>query len=684
MGKTPEGRTKNSGRAGPLQEVRIGIDTGGTFTDLVIWKEGRIFNRKVLSTPQDPSLAIFDGLAGLLGLENPIFIVHGTTVATNALLERKGGRIALVTTAGFEDVLFIGRQTRRKLYSLQPEERFFLLPQERSFGVHERTLASGRVERLVSSDEARRVLRKVRESGAEAVAVCFLHSYANPRNESVMARELERAGIMASVSSRLLPEYREVERMTTTAINAYLMPVMDRYLSEVDRRIGKAALRIMQSNEGYISPAKARLEPIKTVLSGPAGGAVGARHLAKAAGFENVISFDMGGTSTDVSLIEGAVRRTHESRIGDFPIRLPIIDIHSVGAGGGSVAVRDRGGSMRVGPQSAGADPGPACYGKGDIPTVTDADLFLGRLDPGFFLGGAMKIHPGRSRDAIGRLARSLGKTPQETALGVVDIANANMEKAIRVISVERGYDPRNFALFSFGGAGGMHAVEMAAHLRMPTVVVPRNAGVLSAFGLLMADSIKDYTRSLMRTAAGISVADLEREFAKLEITGRRDMREDGFKDADVQIERSLDCRYLGQSYEITVPFRRARAAGKAFLEDFHRRHQKLYTYHHADRPVEIVNLRIKAIAVTPKIPLVKERERASFDPRAVVKRQPIITGRGRVEGRVYDRSRLSPGNAVAGPSLVIDPESTSYLPPGYSARVDGFLNLIIRPARRA
>jgi len=661
----------------------MGIDTGGTFTDFVIWKEGRIFNMKVLSTPQDPSLAIFDGLAGLLGLDNPIFIVHGTTVATNALLERKGGRIALVTTAGFEDVLFIGRQTRRKLYSLQPEERFFLLPGERSFGVHERTLASGRAERLVSSEEARRVLRKVRESGAEAVAVCFLHSYANPRNESVMARELERAGIMASVSSRLLPEYREYERMTTTAINAYLMPVMDRYLSEVDRRIGKAELRIMQSNEGYISPAKARLEPIKTALSGPAGGAVGARHLAKAAGFENVISFDMGGTSTDVSLIEGAVRRTHESRIGDFPIRLPIIDIHSVGAGGGSVAVRDRGGSMRVGPQSAGASPGPACYGKGDIPTVTDADLFLGRLDPGFFLGGTMKIHPGRSRDAIGRLARSLGKTPQETALGVVDIANANMEKAIRVISVERGYDPRNFALFSFGGAGGMHAVEMAAHLRMPTVVVPRNAGVLSAFGLLMADSIKDYTRSLMRTAAVISVADLEREFAKLEITGRRDMREDGFKDADVQIERSLDCRYLGQSYEIAVPFRRARTAGQAFLEDFHRRHQKLYTYHHAERPVEIVNLRIKAVAVTPKIPLVKERARASLDPRAVVKRQPIITARGRVEGRVYDRSRLSPGNAVAGPSLVIDPEATSYLPPGHSARVDGFLNLIIRPARR-
>jgi len=684
MGESRQARSPRSGHAQAPLSVRIGVDTGGTFTDFVIWKEGRIFNRKVLSTPRDPSLAIFDGLADFLDLHAQTFIVHGTTVAINALLERKGGRIALVTTAGFEDVLFIGRQTRRKLYSLQPEERFFLLPEERSFGVHERTLASGRVEKRVSRDEVRSILRKLRESGAEAVAVCFLHSYANPRNESILARELDRAGIMASVSSRLLPEHREYERMTTTAINAYLMPVMDRYLSEVDRRIGKAELRIMQSNEGYISPAKARLEPIKTALSGPAGGVVGARHLAKAAGFKNVISFDMGGTSTDVSLIEGAVRRTHESQIGDFPIRLPIIDIHSVGAGGGSIAFRDRGGSMRVGPQSAGADPGPACYGKGDIPTVTDADLFLGRLDPGFFLGGTMKIHPDRSRDAIGRLARSLGKTLQETALGIVDIANANMEKAIRVISVERGHDPRNFGLFSFGGAGGMHAVEMAAHLRMPTVVVPRNAGVLSAFGLLMADSIKDYTRSLMKPASRVSLADLEREFAKLEAAGRRDMRKDGFEDADVQIERSLDCRYVGQSYEITVPCRRVPTAGRAFLEEFHRRHQKLYTYRHAGRPVEIVNLRIKAVAATPKIPLIKAPGRSSLDPRAFVKRQPIVTVRSGVEGKVYDRSRLCPGNVIAGPSLVIDPESTAYLPPGYSARVDGFLNLIIRPTRPA
>lgn len=665
--------------------IRIGVDTGGTFTDIVVWRDGRLSNRKVLSTPQDPSLAIFEGVGDILKDTPAVFIVHGTTVATNALLQRKGGRIALVTTAGFEDVLAIGRQTRRNLYALQPEGRFELIPAARRFGLHERTLASGDIEQRVRVNEVRQVIRKIRLSGAEAVAVCLLHSYANPANEEVVARELESAGLLFTVSSRLLPEHREFERTTTTAVNAYLMPVMDRYLGELDRRIGRTELRIMQSNEGYISPARARVEPLRTALSGPAGGVVGARILGRAAGFPDVVSFDMGGTSTDVSLIEGAIRRTHESRVGEFPIRLPVIDIHSVGAGGGSIAYTDRGGSLRVGPQSAGADPGPACYGKGDLPTVTDADLYLGRLDPEFFLGGRMKIDPGRSRDAVARLARSIEKSPLETALGIVAIANANMEKAIRVISVERGIDPRSFALFSFGGAGGMHAVEMAAHLGLSTVIVPRNAGVLSAFGLLMSDPVKDYTRSLMKTDAEITLAGLEAEFRVLEAQSRRDAAEDGFAAADLVLERSLDCRYLGQSYEIDVPFRRADTPARAFLESFHRRHKRLYSYRHDTRPVEIVHLRLKAVAVTPKIPLVREAPAQACDPEARIRTQKIHTGRGfrddRVvrDGAVYDRARLHHGHAVHGPALVIDPESTTFVPPGFAARVDAFLNLVIR-----
>jgi len=667
------GRQEQSGK------IRVGVDTGGTFTDFVIRRGGRLVNRKVLSTPRDPSLAILEGVGDILADSPGAFIVHGTTVATNALLQRKGGRIALITTAGFEDVLAIGRQTRRNLYALQPESRFELIPAARRFGLRERTLASGRIERPAKPAEVRRIIQRIKRSGAEAVAVCLLHSYANPTNEEVVARELERSGLLFTISSRLLPEHREYERTSTASVNAYLMPVMDRYLGELARRIGRADLRIMQSNEGYISPGRARVEPIRTALSGPAGGVVGARVLARAAGFPNVVSFDMGGTSTDVSLIEGGIRRTHESRIGDFPIRLPIIDIHSVGAGGGSIAYTDRGGSLRVGPQSAGADPGPACYGKGELPAVTDANLCLGRLDPDFFLGGRMKIHPERSRAAVSRLARAIGKNAVETALGIVAIANANMEKAIRVISVERGIDPRAFALFSFGGAGGMHAVEMAAHLGMPTVIVPRNAGVLSAFGLLVSDPVKDYARSLMRTDDQVSLAKLEAEFEALEEKSRKDMAGEGFAAADILLERSLDCRYLGQSYEIDVPFRKAKTLDRAFLEGFHRRHKRLYSYRHDRRPVEIVNLRIKAVAVTPKIPLEREPKASALSPESIVRKQKIHTGRAVREGLVYDRSRLRPGNALPGPALVIDPESTAFLPPGYKAVIDGYLNLIIR-----
>jgi len=664
-------------------KVRVGVDTGGTFTDFVIWKDGRLSNRKVLSTPRDPSRAIFEGLGGLLQDGPAVFVVHGTTVATNALLQQKGGRIALITTAGFKDILAIGRQTRRNLYALEPESRFELIPASRRFGLRERTLASGEIERPVDRTEVRRVIGKIKRAGSEAVAVCLLHSYANPTNEEIVAAELERSGLLFTVSSRLLPEHREFERTSTAAINAFLMPVMDRYLGELDRRIGRADLRIMQSNEGYISPVRARVEPIKTALSGPAGGVVGARALARAAGFPNVVSFDMGGTSTDVSLIEGGIRRTHESRIGDFPIRLPIIDIHSVGAGGGSIAYTDRGGSLRVGPQSAGADPGPACYGKGDLPAVTDANLCLGRLDPDFFLGGRMAIYPERSRGAVTRLGRALGKSETETALGIVAIANANMEKAIRVISVERGIDPRAFTLFSFGGAGGMHAVEMAAHLGMPTVLVPRNAGVLSAFGLLMSDPVKDFTKSLMKTDDWISIALLESEFGKLEAQSRRDMAADGFAAKDLVLERSLDCRYFGQSYEIEVPYRRARTLGQAFLESFHRRHKRLYSYRHDNRPVEIVNLRIKAVALTPKIPLEREPRAGSAPSRAIIKKQAIHTGNALRQGAVYDRSKLGPGHRVAGPALVIDPESTTYLPPGFTAAVDAYLNIVIKKAAR-
>ena len=666
-----------------MSDIRIGVDTGGTFTDFVIFAGGRIQTRKLPSTPANPALAILRGLEEFLEDEGAPSIIHGTTVATNALLERKGARIALITTRGFEDVLALGRQTRRELYGLRGERRTPLVEAKLRFGIAERMTAAGRS--ILRPDRAgiAAVLDRAIAAGVEAVAVSLINAYAAPEHEEIVAEELAKRGLLASISSRILPEYREYERTSTTAVNAYLMPVLHRYLSNLEAEIGRAELRVMQSNEGTITAARAKAEPIRTALSGPAGGAVASLHVSRAAGFEKIISFDMGGTSTDVSLIEGRLRRTSENAIGDFPVRVPIIDIHSVGAGGGSIAAVDAAGSLRVGPQSAGADPGPACYGKGDAATVTDADLVLGRIDPDFFLGGAMKISAVRSRAAIARVAARIGKPVLATAQGIVDIANANMEKAIRVISIERGFDPRDFALFSFGGAGGMHAADMAAHLRMGAVLVPANAGVLSALGLLLADAVKDYSRSVLRTLDRVRVRDLDRACREFERRGLAEMEDDGFAAAAVTFERSLDMRYLGQSYEIAIPLgRRSTTAGLRVA--FDREHRRLYTYTHPDAAVEIVNLRLKVRGRAPKIRLRRFPVLRGGDPaRAGLKTQPLHHGGREYRAPVYDRARLFPGARIPGPALVADSGSTTFLPPGHGLLVDGYLNLILRKDAR-
>lgn len=661
------------------KEVRIGVDTGGTFTDFVIFTDGKIEIKKIPSTPKNPSLAILEGLNEFLEDDLVPFIIHGTTVATNSLLERKGGRIALITTRGFEDILFIGRQTRQKLYSLRGERRVPLLPRHLCFGLEERTSASGKVEKKVSLPELKEILKKIQKSKTEAVAVSLINSYANSSNENIVSRELRRKKIQVSVSSEVLPEHREYERTSTTAVNAYLMPVISRYLEKLEKKIKKAELRIMLSNEGYIIPRKAKSEPIKTALSGPAGGVVGAARLARAAGHKNIITFDMGGTSSDVSLIDGEIRRTNESQIGGIPVRIPIIDIHTVGAGGGSIAYVDRGGSLRVGPQSAGADPGPACYGQGNLPTVTDANLVLGRLVPDFFLGGKMKIFPDKSRGVLQILAKKINKSILETAAGIIEIANANMEKAIRVISIERGFDPRNFALFSFGGAGGMHAVDIASHLKIPRVIIPKNAGVLSAFGLLLADSIKDFSKSILKTAEKMSKKELDKDFARLEQKSFKTMQEDGFKEECVTIIPSLDLRYFGQSYEITIPYRDRTTSSFSFISDFHKAHQKLYSYHHRERPVEIVNIRVKAVSAGKKIRLKKHSRTGTSVKKAFLKKQALHYQGKRHQASVFTRDNLISGNKINGPALVVDSGSTTFLPFSYRLEVDGFLNLIIR-----
>lgn len=664
------------------KEVKIGVDTGGTFTDFVIYINGEVEIKKIPSTPKNLSLAILEGINEFMNdLQIPV-IIHGTTVATNSLLERKGGRIALITTQGFEDILFIGRQTRQKLYSLRGEQRIPLLSRQRCFGLEERTSPFGKVEKKVTHSELRNVLDKVKKVKVDAVAVSLINSYANYENEKIIAKELKKRKILFSISTQILPEHREYERTATTAVNAYLMPVISRYLESLEAKLKKAELRIMQSNEGYISPTKAKSEPLRTALSGPAGGVVGAFHLTKTAGFQNVITFDMGGTSSDVSLIDGKIRRTNESMIGDFPLRIPIIDIHTVGAGGGSLAYVDKGGSLRVGPQSAGADPGPACYGYGNAPTVTDANLILGRLVPEFFLGGKMNIFAERSCMALKNLTKKINKSLLETAYGIIEIANANMEKAIRVISIERGFDPRDFSLFSFGGAGGMHAVDIASNLKMPKVIIPKNAGVLSALGLLLADSIKDHSKSILKSAENINERELQKHFHELSQKGLKDMQEDGFTKDEIRFYPLIDLRYSGQSYEITIPYRAKTSHNFSFISDFHKAHQKLYSYHHEQKSVEIVNIRIKTVGSGKKIKLKRYPLEGKSPDGAFQKKQSIHYGGKKWHASIYDRSRLKSGNKLKGPALIVDGESTTLLPPSYILEVDSFLNLIIQKGK--
>jgi N-methylhydantoinase A/oxoprolinase/acetone carboxylase beta subunit len=658
--------------------VRIGVDTGGTFTDFAFYAGGDLKVKKIPSTPHDPSSSILAGIKEYFRNSNPLLIIHGTTVATNSLLEKKGKRTALITTKGFEDVLFIGRQVRKNLYSLRGEKKDPLLPKKYCYGINERVSPSGKIEKRVSPQEIRDILEKIRKNHIKAVAVCLIHSYANPENEKIIRQKLAEQNILFSISSEILPEHREYERTTVTTVNAFLMPIISQSLQNLEKKLGRTPLRIMQSNEGYISSRVAKSEPIRTALSGPAGGVVGAFQIGRSAGYGNIISFDMGGTSSDVSLIAGEIRRTSESVIGDFPIRLPIIDIHTVGAGGGSVAYIDQGGSLRVGPQSAGADPGPACYGKGTIPTVTDANLLLGRLDPDFVLGGRMKIYPERSQKAVAGLAKKINKSLMETAAGIIKIANVNMEKAIRVISIERGYDPRNFSLFSFGGAGAMHAADIASDLKIANVLVPKNAGVLSAIGLLMADCIQDYSKSVLKLAEKIKEKELNKLFHELRIRSLKSLKKEGFKEPSIQIYPFLDLRYMGQSYEITIPFHSQNGSIQPLIKDFHEAHQKLYAYHHLEIPVEIVNIRVKAVGLTQKIKLKKRPPKKSNPQKSLKKTQPLHYKGRKYTAPVYDRALLEPGCRLQGPALAVDYESTTFLPPSYSLQVDGLLNLVI------
>ena len=675
--------------------LRIAIDTGGTFTDC-IWIDPatrRLRMLKVFSTPHDPSQAIVEAIQKIAPRQRFI-VLHGTTVGTNTLLERKGARTALVTTAGFEDAIEIGRQARPKLYDFFFDRIEPLVMKTLRFGIQERTAADGEILTEPTRKELQELTERVSAARPESVAVSLLFSFANPQNEQAVAESLKSLGIPLSISHQILPEFREYERISTIVINAYLQPVMGRYLDNLERGLKTSGVRqqaagdpffdaqasdatrifVMQSSGGITALATAAREPVRTVLSGPAGGVVGAAASARRSGFENIIAFDMGGTSTDVSLVEGEIKTAGDAQIAGLPIGVPMLDIHTVGAGGGSLARFDAAGLLRVGPESAGADPGPICYGRGLQPTVTDANLLLGRLQPTKFLGGDFTLDLDRTRRLTQEWLTQQGSnlSLEKFAAGVVRVVNATMEKAIRVVSIERGRDPRQFALVAFGGAGGLHACALAEALSIPDVIVPAFPGALSALGILWSDVVKDYSRTVLwRIAREVPATKLKHEFAALEQTAARDFSAEHWGGIPRFI-RSVDLRYRGQGYELNLPLT------SSLLSDFEKEHQRRYSYNHAGREVEIVTLRLRAV--------VKDRTSHAGNPdsrktsrSASASDAKVLFDDKKVNAKICAREGLIPRSSHTGPAIVTEYSATTVVPPGKKFRVDKASNLIIQ-----
>jgi N-methylhydantoinase A/oxoprolinase/acetone carboxylase beta subunit len=665
-----------------MPTIRIGVDTGGTFTDFLSLDDRGLRVYKLRSVPADPSQAILEGVRALLEGFNPdasLAVTHGSTIATNAVLERKGASLALITTSGFEDLLAIGRQTRPELYNFNVTRPAPLVPRDCIFGIGERLAYDGSVLHPISPGDLDALIARLHSLAIESVAVCLLHSYANSAHERQVAAALRAAGFRVSASHEVLPEYREYERWATAAVNAYVAPLMAHYLERL--RTGLTALRpqtslrIMQSNGGSISAARAAQDAVQTILSGPAAGVVGAQVVGELSGLTRLITFDMGGTSTDVSLVNGRVGTTNESLVGDLPVRLPVLDIHSVGAGGGSIAWVDSGGSLRVGPRSAGAEPGPVCFGVGTELTVTDANLLLGRLDPAFFLGGRMRLDVMRTERIAAEFAASLNLTALQLAEGIVRIANANMERAVRVVSVQRGFDPRDFALLAFGGAGGLHACALADSLDIAKVLVPEHAGVLSAFGMLVADVAKDYSASAMTLLAQLNAETLRTMLDALSECAVADLASEGFTRSEMTFEASLAMRYRGQAFEIDVPY--ARETSLEFLAGrFHDLHQLRYGYANPQRATEAVQLRLRAIGrtVKPQLSVSPNAPATAAEPHEM--RETIFSGHPR-STPVFRRAELTPGAFGSGAAVIVSGESTTVVPPGWHWQIDEASTLI-------
>lgn len=677
---------------------RIGIDSGGTFTDVCLFEDatGMVAVWKVPSTPDDPSRAIARGTQE--GVErvgaSPADIAyfgHGTTVGTNALIQHRGVKTGLITTEGFRDLIEIGRQKRPDLYDLQADKAPPLVTRDLRFGVAERVRHDGSVETPLDEGAVRQAAQTLKAEGVKAVAIGFLYGFVRPEHEEaakrIVTEEFPEAFICAS--HEVAPEFREYERISTTVVNAYLGPVMQGYIRRLADRLKELGLKavphLTQSNGGVIGFDMAARLPVRTVLSGPSTGVVAAQAIGAMIGIPSLITFDMGGTSSDVALLDdGEAKLASEANVHGYPIKAPMLDIHTVGAGGGSLAAIDSGGLLKVGPRSAGADPGPVCYGRGATePAVTDANVVLQTLNPTHLLGGRMPIDQSLSRQAIGRLADELGLDLMATAQGIISVVTANMAKAIRVISVQRGHDPRDYALVAFGGAGPLHAARLARELDMKRIVVPRNPGIGCALGLLLTDLRANFATTRLATLSEALVPDMADIFFALQEQADHWFAEEGVAAADRRLKRTADLRYHGQNYELAIdvpdgPITPATVT--ALAEGFAAAHKRLYGFVAEGEAVQLVTYRVEAVGLVPKAAFRPEPDAGPDASHAVIGSREVWfpEAGGFVVCPIYDRDKLKSGNRFAGPAIVEQMDSTTVLLPGMTATVEPYLNLIL------
>lgn len=698
------GQSRGTSEKGDKAVIKLAVDVGGTFTDVCVVDadSGEVRIEKLPSTPADQSVAFIEGILDVLdkaGLrpDQVEFLVHGTTVATNALLERKGAKTGLITTAGFRDVLEIGTQQRPELYSLVQSRPPVLVERCLRREARERVAFDGSVVEVLDEEGVRRVLEDFAREGVESLAVCLLFSFMNNTHERRIAELAAEAlpDAMVSLSSNVSPEYREYWRMSTTTVNAYVMPPVFRYIDRLETRLRdagvKTGLHVMQSSGGLMTAATTKERPVNTILSGPVGGVVGGTFFGRLAGFENLITFDMGGTSCDVAaVVRGEPGRTHMKELGGYPLRAPMVDIETIGAGGGSIAYVDEGGAVKVGPQSAGADPGPACYRRGGtLPTVTDANLVVGVLGEDTVLGRDLRLDRQAALRAVSEeLSRPLGIPVEEAAAGVIAIANANMRGAIRVITVQRGLDPREFCLVAFGGAGPMHACDVAREASIPLVLVPPHPGITSAVGLVMTDITHPMVAPFIVPTAKADVARAEAIFASLRAEAERRLAEDGVTPEAMTFRRLVDMRYQGQAYELTIPCEESLAdaegrlvpdALERLVMSFHEYHERVYGHHSDSEPTQFVNLRIEGVGTVPR-----GAWREQIAPRHASERhrQVFVRGTGWVDAVVRDRALLKAGEVYKGPMVVEQLDTTVWIPPGDKARVDEHGNIIVEVER--